>query len=115
MSKLIRTNFDRAEHRRDRRYVLPPVTVTIAGHEYAVADWSLGGFQPMGEIAVVIGQQVDGTLSIAGKDAAYAFTAEVMRRDEVTNGFGFRFIEPSSSLIAALDRALMDRLSGKHR
>ncbi len=115
MGNLIRTNFDRDEHRRDRRYVLPPITVTIAGHKYAVVDWSLGGFQPVGELPVVIGQQVDGTVSIEGKDAAYAFTAEAVRHDEVTNGFGFRFIEPSPLLIGALDRALGERLAGKHR
>lgn len=115
MRKLIRTNFDRDEQRRDRRYVLPAITVTIAGQEYAVADWSLGGFQPIGELPVVIGQQVDGTVSIEGKDGAYAFTAEAVRHDEVRHGFGFRFINPSPTLIAALDHALMERLAGKRR
>lgn len=115
MRKLIRTNFDRDEHRRDRRYVLPPITVTIAGQQHAVVDWSLGGFQPVGELPVVLGQQLDGTLSIADNDAVYPFTAEAVRHDETTNGFGFRFIEPSPLLIEALDRALRQRLGGKHR
>jgi hypothetical protein len=38
MSKLLRTNFDRHERRRDRRYVSHGITVTIHGAEYAAQN-----------------------------------------------------------------------------
>ena len=33
--RIARTNFDRQEARRDRRYALPPLTVVIGGREFA--------------------------------------------------------------------------------
>jgi len=112
MGKLIRTNFDRRELRRDRRYALPAITVTIAEKQYAVLDWSLGGFQPEG-LDVQIGQQVTGAVTIAGHDQSYPFTAEAVHRDGQKEGLGFRFVDRSQSLINALDRALVARLMGR--
>jgi PilZ domain-containing protein len=113
MGKLIRTNFDRREQRRDRRCMLPAITVTIAEKQYAVVDWSLGGFQPEGELDVQNGQQVTGTVTIAGHEQSYEFTAEAVCRDGRSEGLGFRFVDRSQSLINALDRAFVARLMGR--
>ena len=112
MGKLIRTNFDRREQRRDRRCALPAITVTIGKKQYAVVDWSLGGFQPEG-LDVQIGQHVTGAVTIAGHDQSYEFTAEAVHRDGRKEGLGFRFVDRSQSLINALDRAFVARLMGR--
>jgi hypothetical protein len=114
MYKLIRTNFDRQEQRRDRRYASPAITVTIGGEQFAVVDWSLGGFQPAGGPQIALGQEVTGVVMIAGNDETFEFTAEAVRRDG-RSGLGFRFVERSQSLINALDRALIARLMGRRR
>ena len=112
MRKLIRTNFDRQEHRRDKRYASPAITVTIEGERYAVVDWSLGGFKPVDGPKVPVGQQVTGAVTIVGRAESYEFTAEAVQFAG-TNGQAFRFIERSQSLINALDRALVARLMGR--
>ena len=43
--RIVRTNFDREESRRDRRQSMPPIVLRIAEREYAAVNWSLGGFQ----------------------------------------------------------------------
>lgn len=112
MRKLIRTNFDRQEHRRDKRTVSPAITVTIGTERYAVVDWSLGGFKPVDGPKIPLGQQVTGSVTITGRDESYPFTAEAVHF-EGTTGQGFRFVERSQSLINALDRALVARLMGR--
>ena len=113
MLKLIRTNFDRHESRRDRRYALPAITVTIAGTDYAIRDWSLGGFQPVDGPDVAVGSQIAGVMRIADRDEACAFTAEAVRGSNDEESVGFHFVEPSAALVAALDRALIARYVGK--
>ena len=112
MYKLIRTNFDRQEQRRDRRYQSPSITVTIGDARYDVVDWSLGGFKPIGAPKFEPGQQVTGAVTINGRGESFEFTAEVVHYAG-TNGQGFRFVERSQSLINALDRALVARLMGR--
>lgn len=112
MRKLIRTNFDRHEQRRDRRYASPAITVTIGDTRYAVVDWSLGGFQPADGPKVAIGEEVTGSVTIAGRDESFEFTAQAVHR-EGKSGLGFRFVDRSQSLINALDRALIARLMGR--
>ncbi len=107
MLKTIRTNFDRHESRRDRRYPLAPITVTLAGGAYATSNWSLGGFLLPPEADGAIGATVLGHLALPD-GGAHAFAAEVVRRD--ADGAGFRFTEPSAELVGALDRAIAGRL-----
>lgn len=111
MSKLLRTNFDRHERRRDRRYVSPGITVTIQGAEYAAQNWSLGGFLPMNGPATDIGPQVTGEVRIAGKPGAYPFTARVVH--ERGRPPAYCFTARSGNLVGALDRALSRRLAGR--
>lgn len=118
--KTIRTNFDRDELRRDRRYPLPPLRVTFAPREvpgeFETANWSLGGFalapqedRPLPSLA--LGATVAGTLIPYAMTEFYPFAAEVVRRDG--DGLGFQFVEKSDALIGVLDRALSNRMFRK--
>jgi len=108
MSKTVRTNFDRHEARRDRRYALPPIKVTFAEGEFTTENWSLGGFLLPLAAALTRGTRFCGELALATGRAPHAFAAEVVRRN--SDGIGCRFIEPSPELVDALDRAILGRL-----
>src|SRR5262245_28326626 len=115
MLKTIRINFDRHEARRDRRYPLPPITVTLEAGDYVTSNWSLGGFllppnlEPALDLAS--GTAVSGKATMPDGTATHAFSAEVVRCD--ADGTGFRFVEPSMELVGALDRAIASRLFRK--
>lgn len=115
MLKTIRSNFDRHEARRDRRYPLPPITVTLPGapasNSWATSNWSLGGFLLPPGINLALGAAVSGDATMPDGSPTHAFTAEVVRCD--ADGTGFRFVEPSDALVAALDRAIAHRLFRK--
>jgi hypothetical protein len=112
--RIARTNFDRQEQRRDRRYALPPLTIVIGRETYASDNWSLGGFQITGDLPVVLGAMVTGTLHIDGSDG-FDFTAEVVRKEADTGSLGFRFHELTPLAITRLDRALARRLVSRRR
>jgi hypothetical protein len=111
MLKTIRTNFDRHESRRDQRYPLPPITVTLASGDYATSNWSLGGFLLPPGPDVALGAAVAGHLTLPDGAATHAFAAEVVRRD--ADGIGFRFVDRSMALIGALDRTIASRMFRK--
>ena len=113
MLKVIRTNFDRREMRRDRRTPVPRVVVSIGDKEYEVHDWSLGGFQTVEGPAIGIGAHVTGTLRIVGRDGEYRFEAEAVRSITANHGIGFHFLGLSPELVTALDRAVMRRFVGR--
>lgn len=113
MLKTVRINFDRHEARRDRRYALPPITVTLPSGAYSTSNWSLGGFllPPNLEPAFALGAAVSGKVTLSEGGATHAFGAEVVRCD--ADGTGFRFVDPSDELVGALDRAIAHRLFRK--
>ncbi|HKT17724.1 MAG TPA: hypothetical protein VJR47_06760 [Stellaceae bacterium] len=112
MGKLIRTNFDRHEMRRDRRYRAPAVTLCVDGADHPVRDWSLSGFRPACGMRVERGGRIAGALRIAASEATHPFTAEAVRggAQGVT---GFRFVECSWSLARALEKAVARRMAGR--
>ncbi len=112
--RIARTNFDRQEHRRDRRYALPPLTVIIDELEYVTDNWSLGGFQLTGELPFAVGAVVAGTLHIDGSDG-FEFNAEIVRKDAAAGSFGFQFRELTPLAMTKLDRALARRLVSRRR
>lgn len=107
-----RTNFDRQESRRDRRYALPPLTIAIGEQDYTTDNWSLGGFQLTAPLPLAVGDVTTGTLRVAGGEAL-AFTASVVRKDEPGGALGFRFQELSPLALTMLDRALARRLASR--
>jgi len=112
MGKLIRTNFDRHEMRRDRRYCSPAITVRVAGIDHPVRDWSLTGFRPACGMRVERGGRIAGALRIAASGAVHPFAAEAVRGD-AQGVTAFRFVECSGSLARALERAVVARMAGR--
>jgi len=115
MSKVIRTNFDHHEMRRDQRYDAPPVVVSFAGSDHPTVNWSLGGFLLADGPESLPGAVLPGRLRLAEADQAYPISAEFVRQGETANSMAFRFVEPSGELVTALDRAVFARLMGRPR
>jgi hypothetical protein len=107
--RISRTNFDRQESRRDRRYAMPVLRVVLDGKEFVSDNWSLGGFQLRGPISLAAGQAVSGTIHIDGGDG-FAFTAAVVRKDAEAGTTGFQFQDMTPIAMSKLDRALARRL-----
>lgn len=112
--KTLRTNFDRPETRRDRRYALPPISVTLRdSRALAIANWSLGGFLLESGPRYPVGETVAGKLTLADGGPSYDFSAEVVRRGP--DGTGFRFVDLSNALVGALDRMIVGRMFRRKR
>jgi PilZ domain-containing protein len=112
--RIARTNFDREESRRDRRYALPSLLVEIGGKEYVSDNWSLGGFLLSGKLPFAIGSVVSGTLYVDSSGGA-VFAAKVARKDEKTGTTGFHFRDMAAEVMSKLDRALARRLVSRRR
>ncbi len=112
--RVVRTNFDREESRRDRRYALPYLMVVIDGREYTSNNWSLGGFHLTAELPGEIGSLVSGTMHIESSDG-FAFTAQLVRREEETGTVAFHFRDMTPLDMTKLDRALARRLVSRRR
>jgi hypothetical protein len=112
--RISRTNFDRQESRRDRRYSLPPLTVAIGDQEYATDNWSLGGFQLTADLPLGVGAVVTGTFQLDRSDG-FEFTAQVVRKDEPVGTLGFRFEQLTPQALTKLDRVLARRLVSRRR
>jgi hypothetical protein len=111
--RTVRTNFDRQESRRDRRYELPLV-VELGGEEFSSDNWSLGGFQITSVQAIELGSLVAGRLRVDGSEGL-DFSAQLVRKDLEAGTLGFRFQELAPAVMIKLDQALARRLSGRPR
>jgi PilZ domain len=99
------------EMRRDRRYALPPVAVTVGDTEYRARNWSLGGLL-LEAAPVAVGGRLAGALRVAGRGEAFEVTAEAVRHDKEhgLDLLGCRFVDPSPEMVGALDAAVAARL-----
>ncbi|HUK60390.1 MAG TPA: PilZ domain-containing protein [Stellaceae bacterium] len=95
--------------RRDRRYAVPAVAVTLGGTQYRARNWSLGGLLLEAGPAVAIGGQVTGELRVADRGEGFPITAEAVRCDKREGLLACRFVEPSSAMVGALDSAVAAR------
>lgn len=109
MLKTIRTNFDRQEGRRDRRYALPAITVLLDSGQYPTRNWSLGGFLLPASPRLAVGLRVEGELVLPTRSDTFSFVGEVVRWEP--DAIAFRFVEPSAELIAVLDRLIAGRMA----
>jgi PilZ domain len=107
-----RTNFDRQESRRDRRYALPSLLVVIGEQEYISDNWSLGGFLLSAKLPLDVGAVVTGTLHV-DRNGGVGFEAQLVRKDEAILGFQFRNMTPAA--LTRLDRALARRILSRRR
>ncbi|HUH85468.1 MAG TPA: PilZ domain-containing protein [Stellaceae bacterium] len=107
-----RTNFDRQESRRDRRYALPSLLVVIGEQEYISDNWSLGGFVLSAKLPLHVGAVVTGILHI-DRHGGVGFEAQVVRKEEAILGFRFQNMTPLA--VTKLDRALARRILSRRR
>lgn len=116
LRRVVRTNFDRLEFRRDRRYPVPLLVVCIQGRDYNSVNWSLGGFRiDARDLGLAVGDGVAGTLQMSHIDHICAFTAEIMWTHREEGDVGAKFIEIAPDCLAALDRMLSHRMSRRRR
>ena len=110
--RYIRTSFDRADERRDRRYPLPPLTVTVDGKAYTTLNWSLGGFL-LGDwtIPTTAADVLSGMLQVEKDGPRFGFTVEVVRWNSDSSSLAAKFVEIEPGAIDHLDRSLARRFA----
>jgi hypothetical protein len=109
MLRTTRISLTHKEMRRDRRYAVPAVAVTVGGTEYRARNWSLGGLLLESGPKVAVGGRVTGQLRVVDREDAFAVTAEAVRRDRDAGLLACRFLEPSPAMVGALDAAVAAR------
>jgi hypothetical protein len=113
-SRLVQTYVTLREARRDRRYPLPELTVTIGETSYPSGNWSHGGVLITAfDGAVEQAQSVAGKVRIGTEDAAYPFQGRVVRFDRATGELALHFENLDSATFDALERGLRRRARPK--
>jgi PilZ domain-containing protein len=105
-------SFDPREDRRDRRYPLPPVSITIGGIEYVTINWSLGGFLLSGfDAPAQPKHRIEGKLQVKKDVKPASFTGIVVRVDEPEKGnLAVQFVDLDDGTMTMLDRTIARRL-----
>jgi hypothetical protein len=111
-TRATKISFDPREDRRDRRYPLPPVSITIDGVEYTTVNWSLGGFLLGGfEVPIKRGQHIAAKLRVSKDATPVEFTGVVVRVDEPEKGnLAVQFVDLDDATMTLLDRTIARRL-----
>jgi hypothetical protein len=108
---IVASKLDRAESRRQRRYMTPIFEVVVECELYRLLDWSAGGVHLDGVCeGVEIGSPVEGWISLPELAQAYAFSGEVLRTDAATGNTVLRFDDIEPEFADFLDRAVARRL-----
>jgi len=110
--KTTRVTFDQHNSRRDRRYPLPALVITIDGGEYTTVNWSLGGFLITGfDRKLSSGKPITGKLSVADHSVGFQFTAKVVRTGEPEpDQLAVQFTELGENGMSVLERIITRRL-----
>jgi hypothetical protein len=94
----------RVEFRRDRRYPVPPLLVRIEGRDYPAVNWSLGGFQiEAGDLALALGDGVEGTLHMSETRRSCSFVAEIVWTGGQPGMVGAKFTALAPNAVELLD------------
>ena len=107
-----RVSYFPQEDRRDRRYPLPALVITIGAVEYSTVNWSLGGFLITGfDRKAVPGQTITGMLRVIDKPATLPFTATIVRSgDPEPDHLAAKFEDLGELGISMLERIITRRL-----
>jgi hypothetical protein len=107
----VANKLDRAESRRQRRYMTPVFEVIVECELFRSLDWSTGGVHLDGVCeGVPIGSVVDGWLALPDLPQAFAFSGEIVRTDATTGNTVVRFDEIEDETKVFLDQAVTWRL-----
>jgi hypothetical protein len=97
-------SISRVEFRRDRRYPVPPLVIRITERDYPAVNWSLGGFQiDASDLALAVGDGVEGLLHMVGMDRSCNFVAEIIWTGREQGTVGARFMELAPNALELLD------------
>jgi hypothetical protein len=104
-----RPRIDRRELRRDRRYFLPALDVTIGDGKYRAINWSMGGLLIDG-VCHDIGSRVRGSFGVAGSSEPMPFAATVVRIEPGWGNCAICFDDPRLQHIEPDENLFGDRL-----
>jgi hypothetical protein len=102
---------DRAELRRDRRYIHPVFDVIVECELFHSMNWSIGGVQLDGVCeGADVGAVVDGWIALPETTQAFAFSGRILRNDPATGNTVLRFDEIEAEAAGFFDHAAISRL-----
>jgi hypothetical protein len=108
---IIASKLDRAESRRQRRYVTPVFQVIVECELFHSLDVSAGGVHLDGVCeGIPVGAAVDGWLALPGLPQGLDFSGEILRADGVTGNTVVRFDEIEPEIAKFLDLVAAGRL-----
>jgi hypothetical protein len=107
----VANKLDRAELRRQRRYMTPVFEVIVECELFRSLDWSAGGVHLDGVCeGVGVGSQVEGWISMFEFPQPLEFSGEVLRTDAATGNTVLRFDDFEPEFVRLLDLAVVRRL-----
>jgi hypothetical protein len=105
------SKLDRAETRRDRRYMTPIFDVIVECELFRSIDWSVGGVHLDGVCeGVSVGTAVDGWIALPETPRAFSFSGQILRTDATTGNTVLRFDEIEDEVVGLFDTAANLRL-----
>ena len=107
-----RVSYDRREERRDKRYPLPALVITIDGELYETVNWSLGGFLVTGFAKhLAPGTTITGSFRLVDQPISVDFTATVVRVDGPDRDhLAASFVDLGEYGMSVLERIITRRL-----
>jgi hypothetical protein len=110
MSSLAK-KLDRADLRRQRRYMAPTFEIIVECEIFRSLDVSTGGVHLDGVCdGMPVGRPVEGWIALPGLACAFAFSGEILRTDAITGNTVVRFDDIEPDAAEFLDEAAMRRL-----
>jgi hypothetical protein len=107
----VASKLDRADLRRQRRYVMPIFEIIVECELFRTLDVSAGGAHLDGVCeGLPVGTPVEGWISLTGVSRAYAFSGEILRIDATTGNTVVRFDEIEPETAEFIDRSVAWRL-----
>ena len=101
------------DRRRDRRVMMPPIQIEIAGEEFTTVDWSLGGFLAGpydGDLKKGDRVRVTIIATVRGELRRHAAGAEVIRDGKDDGLLAAKFDRLDEHAIDTLERVIMERM-----
>ena len=105
--------FTMPNRRRDRRVVMPPIQIEIAGEEFTSVDWSLGGFLAgpyTGKLRKGDGVKVTLIATVGGKLCRHFAEAEIVRDGTEDSLLAGKFDRLDGPTVDTLERVIMERM-----
>jgi hypothetical protein len=108
---IVANKLDRADLRRQRRYMAPIFEIIVECEFFRSLDVSMGGVHLDGVCeGLPVGAPVEGWVALSGFPKAFAFSGEILRIDTATGNTVIRFDDIEPETAEFFDRAVAWRL-----